>query len=272
VLSKRPHSQPLAVLGLIVGIAVGGMPWSVAGARADGGEPYVHVESVDSFEWERMSFPKGAELARVYGRGLGLVRWPAGASLPTHVRETGWHGLVVSGRLSITVEGHAPQSLGRLACFSLRAVPFSVKCHDKGPCEYFAFDTSEELIEELPGPVVVNGGPTSASPSSEDPGFRLINLRTAEWQAVQGAPGVRRARQEATALRARFNFVFHTGWIGEQSFPLPTQTTRLSTLSPESLSSTSGETLSGGWAPGHSSESPATFLFQVAARASGAYS
>jgi len=223
VLSKRTHTRPLAVLGLIVCIAVGGMSWSVARARADEGVPYVDVASVDSFKWERMSFPRGAELARVYGRGLGLVRWPAGASLPMHVRETGWHGLVVSGRLTIAVEGHAPQSLGRLAYFSLRAVPFSVKCHDKGPCEYFAFDTSEELIEELPGPVVVNGGATSGSTNSEDPGFRLINLRAAEWQAVQGAPGVRRARQEATALRARFNFVFPY-WL-DQGAELPSADT-----------------------------------------------
>jgi quercetin dioxygenase-like cupin family protein len=208
VLSRQSHPQSLTMYWLIGCLAVGGLSLSVAGARGENGDSYVHVASVDRFEWESMAYPRGAEVARIYGRGLGLVRWPAGASLPTHVRDSGWHGIVVSGKLLITVEGHATQTLGSLAYFSVLDDPFSVKCHDKGPCEYFAFDTNEELVEELPGPRVLDGWTTSRSVDFEDPGFILIDLRTAKWQAVQNAPGVRRARKEANAVRARLNFVF----------------------------------------------------------------
>lgn len=232
MLRKQARTQLLTVLCLIVVIGVGGMSLSMAGARAQREGPHVHVASVETFKWESMSFPTGATLARLYGRGLGLVRWPAGASLPTHVRDTGWHGIVLSGKLLIAVEGHPTQAVGSLAYFSLRAVPFSVKCHDKSPCEYFAFDTSEELIEELPGPLVVNTGRSSSSVVSEDPGFRLVNLRTAEWEALQSVPGVRRARKEANAVRARLNFVFPY-WLaqGAQLPPANTADTAVYVLS-----------------------------------------
>lgn len=82
--------------------------------------------AADEMKWVPMPGLEGAQQVALFGDPTKeahriLYKWPAGTKAPLHTHTYGDRGLIVSGTLSLAVEGAAPKMLPPGSYFSLAA-------------------------------------------------------------------------------------------------------------------------------------------------------
>ncbi|MFN2385201.1 MAG: cupin domain-containing protein [Thermoanaerobaculia bacterium] len=99
--------------------------------------------SAGEVKWAPMAGLAGAQQAVLWGdptrgeHGI-LYRWPAGTNVPIHWHTHGDRGIVISGTLSLGVEGAAPKELPPGSYFSLGGgMHHTTSCKAGADCVFF---------------------------------------------------------------------------------------------------------------------------------------
>src|SRR5262245_40539373 len=154
--------QKLRSLALFAaGLAVAGVPLLVAAQVTSNQAPAkiagVTLMPADTLKWAPMPGLEGAQQAPLFGDPTKeahriFYKWPAGLKAPLHTHSFGDRGVVVSGTLSLAVEGQPPEMLPPGAYCSMAAGTKHVTTVEgKDPCVFYieregAFDV--KMVEE----------------------------------------------------------------------------------------------------------------------------
>lgn len=94
-------------------------------------------------KWQPMPGLEGAQQAPLWGdptkeaHGI-LYKWPANTKVPTHTHTYGDRGVVISGTLSLAVEGAPPKKLPPGSYFSMAGGTKHITAtEDNAPCVFF---------------------------------------------------------------------------------------------------------------------------------------
>ena len=93
--------------------------------------------------WETMPGLKGARQARLWGDPMSgehgiLYRWPAGTQVPVHTHTFGDRGVIVSGTLTLAVEGAAVKEFPPGSYFSMAGgTKHATGCKKGRDCVFF---------------------------------------------------------------------------------------------------------------------------------------
>ncbi|TAJ19416.1 MAG: DUF4437 domain-containing protein [Planctomycetota bacterium] len=99
--------------------------------------------SVDELKWVPMPGLEGAQQAALFGDSTKeahriFYKWPAGTKAPQHTHSAGDRGVIVSGTLSLAVEGAPPKKLPPGSYFSLAAnVKHVTAVEGDAPCVFY---------------------------------------------------------------------------------------------------------------------------------------
>ena len=94
-------------------------------------------------KWSPMEGLEGAKQAPLWGdptkeaHGI-LYQWPAGTKVPLHTHTFGDRGVVISGTMTLAVEGAPPKKLPPGSYFSLAGgTQHATGCEEGAPCVFF---------------------------------------------------------------------------------------------------------------------------------------
>ena len=97
----------------------------------------------DEIKWTPMEGVPGAKQAPLWGdptkeaHGI-LYQWPAGTKVPLHTHTFGDRGVVISGTMTLAVDGAPPKKLSPGSYFSLAGgTKHETGCEDGAPCVFF---------------------------------------------------------------------------------------------------------------------------------------
>ena len=101
------------------------------------------LTAASELKWVAMPGLPGAEQSPLWGdstkeaHGI-FYRWPAGTKAPLHSHTFGDRGVIVSGMLSLALEGQAPKKLAPGSYFSLGGgVKHATAVEGDAPCVFF---------------------------------------------------------------------------------------------------------------------------------------
>lgn len=94
-------------------------------------------------KWSPMAGLEGAEQSPLWGdptkeaHGI-FYKWPAGTKVPLHTHTFGDRGVVISGTMTLAVDGAPPKKLPPGSYFSLAGgTKHATGCEDGAPCVFF---------------------------------------------------------------------------------------------------------------------------------------
>ncbi len=99
--------------------------------------------AVEDLKWAPMPGLEGAQQSVLWGdpaKGAHRIfyKWPAGTKVPTHNHTNGDRGVVISGTLSLAVEGATPKKLPPGSYFSLGGgVHHATAVEGAAPCVFY---------------------------------------------------------------------------------------------------------------------------------------
>jgi len=99
--------------------------------------------AVDDLKWVPMPGLEGAQQVPLWGDPTKgehriLYKWPAGTKVPVHTHTHGDRGIVISGTMTLAVEGAPPKKLPPGSYFSLAGgTKHATTCEDGSPCIFY---------------------------------------------------------------------------------------------------------------------------------------
>lgn len=143
MLGRRMPVPMLGTFGILIGL------WMCAPAQHENPRPSAAritgktLIAAEELKWTALPGIPGAEQAHLVGdvgreAHRAFFRYPVGLASPLHSHSHGDRGVIVSGMLSLAVEGAPPKRLGPGSFFSLAAgVPHVTTVVGDKPCVFY---------------------------------------------------------------------------------------------------------------------------------------
>jgi quercetin dioxygenase-like cupin family protein len=189
----------LAVLG--AGAVLAAVPFLVSAQSESAKAQQARIAgktliAFDEMKWVPMTGLEGAQQAALFGDSTKeshriLYKWPAGTKAPMHTHTHGDRGVVISGTLSLAVDGAPAKHLGPGSFFSLAGgIKHATAAEGSTPCVFY----------------IEREGPFDATMRSSGPAgggereFGLARLALSSEPRSPGSHGLRRTPVSARAL------------------------------------------------------------------------
>lgn len=129
-------------------LGIAALPLLLAAASQNKETPPPRIAGVtlmpaDGLKWAPMPGLEGAQQAQLFGDPTKeahriFYKWPAGTKAPLHIHSFGDRGVIVSGTLSLAIDGAAPKMLPPGSYFSLAAGTKHVTAVEgDAPCVFY---------------------------------------------------------------------------------------------------------------------------------------
>jgi quercetin dioxygenase-like cupin family protein len=131
------------VVLLVVGCALAGAPMLSAAESHSSKIVGSTLWAVGDLKWVPMPGLKGAQQVPLWGDPTTeahriLYKWPAGTKVPVHTHSYGDRGIVISGTMTLAVEGASPKRLPPGSYFSMAGgTKHATTCEEDVDCVFF---------------------------------------------------------------------------------------------------------------------------------------